>query len=156
MPEILDPTLVGLTFHILPVECGAAELGENDVRICSSQFEQITGETATHNRLKPWKGRVVRVKSVTGDAIYRLIRGHGTMAIPKGKAWLGPQSRSQLAIVEGGEVSIQTVWQPLGRFLYYHGHREDAVRFTFRISLWGLIFAVASISLSVWQLVASR
>jgi len=106
MSETLNLIPVELTFQILPLEYGAAELWENDVRICSSQFEQITSETATHNRLKPWKGRVVRVQSGEGAAIYRRLRGHGLISFPKGKAWLGSQSRSQLAVVEDDEVTI--------------------------------------------------
>jgi len=152
-PVSIDPLMQNITFDLLPLEHGSGGLGENDVRICSAQFEEVAGETATHNRLKPWKGRVVIIQSATGAVLYRLLRGLGNMSIPKGKVWLGLKTRSQLSVNDGGEISIRTIWQPAGRFLYYHNHLDDVVRFTFRIGVWGLLFAVLSIGLSIWQII---
>jgi hypothetical protein len=123
------------------------DFSESDVRICSSQFKALTGQEASANRLKPWKGRVVALSSPAGT-IYRLLKGHGNLSIPSGVCWIGPRTRSQLDIHDNSEVEITPVLnQWWGRCLYYNNHLDDAVRFSFRIGFWGLILSVVSLGL---------
>lgn len=125
------------------------DITENEVRICSSQFEELTGREASANRLKPWKGRVVRVSNPQGAAIYRLLKGHGNLSIPRGICWIGPRTRSQLDIHQNSEVELQRANPFLGRLFYYNNHLDDAVRFSFRIVCWGLIIGILSLTLTL-------
>ena len=125
------------------------DLCESDGRICSSQYQELIGQKASANRLKPWKGRVVALSSPSGT-IYRLIKGHGNLSIPSGVCWIGPKTRSQLDIHDNSEVEITPVSnQWWARCLYYNNHLDDAVRFSFRIGFWGVILAVVSLGLSL-------
>lgn len=125
------------------------DISEIEVRICSSQYEELIGQKASANRLKPWKGRVVALSSPSGT-IYRLIKGHGNLSIPSGVCWIGPKTRSQLDIHDNSEVEITPVSnQWWARCLYYNSHLDDAVRFSFRIGFWGVILAVVSLGLSL-------
>lgn len=126
---------------------------ENLARIHSSNFEKITGEFASENTLKPWKGRVVRLTS-KGGSVYRILRSHGKRSITGDTIWLGPKTSTQLGLDVGETVKVSRVWQPLGRFLYYQNHLDDTVRFAFRIGFWGLIFAVFSLILSIVPLLS--
>jgi hypothetical protein len=129
-----------------------ADLNESEVRICSSEFEKLTGYSASTNRLKPWKGRVVALTSPEGT-IYRVAKGHGNLPIPAGFCWVGPRTRSQLGIGHNSDIQITPMPnQWWARFLYYNNHLDDAVRFTFRIGFWGLIFGVVSLGLSLRSL----
>lgn len=131
------------------------DIAESEVRICSSQYEKLTGQKASANRLKPWKGRVVRVTQPEGGAIYRLLKGHGNLSIPGGICWMGPKSRSQLDVHHNTEVEIKTVNPWWGRILFYNNHLDDAVRFSFRIGFWGVILAVVSLGLSLISILKS-
>ena len=125
------------------------DFSEGEVRICSSQYEEISGSKVEVSRLKPWKARVVSVSSKSGT-VYRLMKGHGSLSIVAGICWIGPKTRSQLDIHRDSDVEISAVSnQWLARFLYYNNHLEDAVRFSFRIGFWGLILAVLSLGLSI-------
>jgi len=125
------------------------DFSEGEVRICSSQYEEISGSKVEVSRLKPWKARVVSVSSKSGT-VYRLMKGHGSLSIVAGICWIGPKTRSQLDIHRDSDVEISAVSnQWLARFLYYNNHLEDAVRFSFRIGFWGLILAVLSLGLSL-------
>ena len=125
------------------------DLSETDVRICSSQYEELTGQEASANRLKPWKAPVVALSSSNGT-IYRLLKGHGNLSIPSGVCWIGSKTRSQLDIHDNSEVEITPVLnQWWARCLYYNNHLDDAVRFSFRIGFWGVILAVVSLGLSL-------
>ena len=131
------------------------DLGENDVRICSSQFSDIAGCPASDNRLYPWKSRIVAVTTQAGT-VYRLLKGHGSLPIPSGICWIGPRTRTQLDVQEDATIAIVIVRpQWLGRVLFYNNHLDDTVRFTFRLGVWGLIFAVLSLALSVQALLKS-
>ena len=130
----------------------ADKLGEDSVRISSTQFEDVTGAKALENRLQPWRGRVVSVSTKDGKVL-RLLKGHGSLPIPAGKCWLGPRTRTQLAIEQDTEIHIEAMpIQWLARLQYYNSHLDDAVRFSFRIGFWGLIFAIASLVLAIWSL----
>ena len=122
---------------------------ENEVRICGLQFEDLTSQKASVNRLEPWKGWVVRVSTPQGGVIYRLLRGHGQLSIPAGICWMGPRTRSQLDVHENSEVEINRVNQFFGRLRYYNSHLDDTVRFSFRIGVWGLLVGILSIALSL-------
>jgi hypothetical protein len=125
------------------------DLTESEVRICSSQFEELTGSKAFVSRLKPWKGRVVALTTKTGT-IYRLVRGHGSLSIPAGICWLGPRTRSQLDVHPESELEIRMVpIQWLGRIFYYNSHLDDAVRFTFRIGFWGFMIGLIALLVSL-------
>lgn len=125
------------------------DLSEGEVRICSSQYKEISGKQAKVNRLKPWKARVVAVSSKSGT-VYRLIKGHGSLPIAGGTCWIGPRTRSQLDIHQDSDVKISAVSnQWWARFLYYNNNLDDAVRFSFRIGFWGLTLAVLSLGLSL-------
>jgi hypothetical protein len=139
-----------LKYRPLPV--APDDITESEVRICSSQFEELTGAKAGANRLKPWRGRVVAVTSSVGT-VHRVARGHGNLSIPAGFCWMGPRTRSQLGIKHDADVQITAMpnqWR--ARFLYYNNHLDDMVRFTFRIGFWGLILAVISLGLSIASL----
>jgi len=137
-----------MTFEYKTLPETPADLGENDVRVCSSQYECIAGSPASKNRLYPWKSRVVSVSTSAGT-IHRLLKGHGRLSIPAGVCWLGPRTRTQLDVQGSTEIKIELVRpQWLGRFRYYNTHLDDATRFTFRIGFWGLILGAASILLS--------
>lgn len=128
------------------------DLGEDSVRIYGAQFKDVTGANASENRLKPWRGRVVSVSTKDGKVL-RLLKGHGSLPIPAGKCWLGPRTRTQLVVEQDTEVRINAMpMQWLARIQYYNSHLDDSVRFAFRIGFWGLIFAIASIALSLWSL----
>ena len=43
------------------------DLGEDSVRVCGAQFENVTGAKALENCLKPWRGRVVSVSTKDGQ-----------------------------------------------------------------------------------------
>ena len=128
---------------------------ENEVRICGLQFEDLTGQKASVNRLEPWKGRVVRVSTPQGGAIYRLLRGNGQLSIPSGICWMGPRTRSQLDVHDNSEVEINRVNQFFGRLRYYNSHLDDTVRFSFRIGVWGLLVGILSIALSLLSIFKS-
>lgn len=122
---------------------------EDFVRVCSSDYEAIAGCPASRYRLKPWKGRVVGVRSESRQ-VWRLLKGHGNLPIRGNDCWMGPATRSQLDIAEGSCVEIRTAKpQWLGRFNYYNNHLNDVVRFSFRIGIGGLVFAVVSILLTL-------
>jgi hypothetical protein len=141
-----------MTFRYQPLREVPADLGDSEVRICSSQFEELTGQPASAHRLRPWKGRVVALTSRAGT-IYRVAKGHGNLPLPAGRCWLGPRTRSQLGITAGADLEITAVRsQSWARFLYYNNHLDDAVRFTFRIGFWGLLIAVISLGLSLASL----
>jgi hypothetical protein len=124
-------------------------LGEDSVRICGAQFEGVTGAKALENRLKPWRGRVVSVSTKDGKVL-RLLKGHGNLPIPAGKCWLGPWTRNQLLVEPNTEVHIEAVpIQWLARIKYYNSHLDDAVRFSFRIGMGGIVFAILSILLTL-------
>jgi hypothetical protein len=101
---------------------------ENEVRICSSQFED---PSASH--------RVVR----------RLLKGKGQLAIPSSICWMGPRTRSQLDVHDNSEVEINRVNQFFGRLWYCNSHLDETVRFSTRIGVWGLFVGSLSISLSL-------
>ena len=130
------------------IETPKDQISENEIRIYSLQYEELTGHKASANRLKPWKGRVVRITTPSGS-IHRLLKGNGNLPIQKDTCWMGPRTRSQLEICENLDVEISMVNQLLGRFIYYNSHLEDAVRFSFRIGLWGLILGLLSLLLSL-------
>lgn len=67
---------------------------------------------------------------------------------------MGPRTRSQLDVNDNSKVEITSVSnQFLGRFRYYNSHLDDAVRFSFRIGVWGLIFAILSLALSIVSMI---
>jgi hypothetical protein len=136
------------TFQYVEVE-DTGDLGEDCVRICGAQFEKVTGAKALENRLKPWRGRVVSVSTKDGKVL-RLLRGHGSLPIPAGKCWLGPRTRSQLVVEPNTDVHIEAMpIQWLARIKYYNSHLDDAVRFSFRIGMGGIVFAILSILLTL-------
>jgi hypothetical protein len=138
-----------MKFRYRHLKDAPVDLAECDVRICSSQYEELTGEKASANRLKPWKGRVVALSSPSGT-IYRLVKGHGNLPIPSGVCWIGPRTSSQLDINDDSVLEISPVTnQWWARCLYFNNHLDDAVRFSFRIGFWGLILALVSIGLSL-------
>ena len=92
-----------MKFKYRKLEEPPVDLSETEVRICSSQYEELIGQKASANRLKPWKGRVVALSSPSGT-IYRLIKGHGNLSIPSGVCWIAPKTRSQLDIHDNSEV----------------------------------------------------
>jgi hypothetical protein len=109
-----------MKFKYRPFQESPVDLGEIDGRICSSQYEELTGLKASANRLKPWKGRVVAL-SLPSGTIYRLIKGHGNLSIPSGVCWIAPKTRSQLDIHDNSEVEITPVSnQWWARCLYYN------------------------------------
>lgn len=125
------------------------DVSEDFIRVCSSEYEKITGIPASRYRLKPWKGRVVNVSSESGT-VWRLLKGHGNLSIRSGDCWLGPATCSQLDIADGSSIEVlpaRSQW--LGRLHYYNNHLNDAVRFSFRIGVGSLIFAVLSILLTL-------
>jgi hypothetical protein len=141
-----------MIFKYRPLPAAPEDLTENEVRICSSQFEELTGFKASANRLKPWKGRVVALSSGSGT-ILRIARGHGSLSILAGFCWMGPRTRSQLGIKHDADVEITAMpnqWR--ARFHYYNNHLDDTVRFTFRIGFCGIILAVMSLGLSIASL----
>jgi hypothetical protein len=124
-----------------------ADLSENEVRICSSQFEKITGTPATRYRLKPWEAPVVRVSSTSG-AVYRLLRGHGSLSILGSGCWIGPKTRSQLDVYERGAINVTLVHpQWLGRLRYLDEHPENEVRLIFKTAKLALILGVVNFAL---------
>jgi len=137
------------TFQCLKLT-NTKNLGEHFVRICSTQFKDIAGQSASENHLKPWRGRVVRVSTKDG-AVLRLLKGHGSLQIGTGRCWIGPQTRSQLCVEPGMRVMIEMMpIQWVARWRYYNCHLDDSVRFSFRIGFWGLVFAVVSILLTLF------
>ncbi len=141
-----------MKFKYRPLPVASEDLTESEVRICSSEFEKLTGQSASAHRLKPWKGRVVAVATEVGT-IYRLVKGHGNFSISAGFCWIGPRTRSQLGIRDESDLQITAMPnQWWARFLYYNKHLDDTVRFTFRIGFWGLILAVLSLGLSLASL----
>jgi hypothetical protein len=141
------PIIMDLTYKKFPET--PEDMSENDLRACSSLFHQITGKSANENRLKPWKGRVVRITK--GDSsVYRLLKGHGGYSLPDGVCWMRPKTQSQLDVHDGNTVRITTfIPQWIGRLSYYNNHLDDTVRFTFRIGFWGLILAVLGVGLAI-------
>jgi hypothetical protein len=147
-----DRVILYLSMKLLFRELSDAprDLGETEVRICSSQFEEITGQPAARYRLKPWKGRVVSVSTESGT-VWRLLKGHGTLSIPAGECWMGPKTRTQVDVHKGSEITIECAYpQWLGRMSYYNNHLDDTVRFTFRIGIFGLVFAIVSLAIGIF------
>jgi hypothetical protein len=70
-----------MNFRFKQLQNSPADICEGEIRICSSQFKELTGQSASANRLKPWKGRVVALTSPAGT-IYRVVKGHGKLSIP--------------------------------------------------------------------------
>jgi hypothetical protein len=142
-----------MNFRFKERQDSPADICEGEIRICSSQFKELTGQPASAHRLKRWKGRVVAVTSPAGT-VYRVVKGHGHRSIPAGICWMGPRTRLQLDIHHHSELEIDPMSiQWWARFLFYNHHLEDAVRFSFRIGFWGLILAVISLGLSLATLV---
>lgn len=136
-----------LTYKRLPEV--PSDFSEDFIRVCSSEFESIAGCPASRYRLQPWKGRVVSVDSESGT-IWRLLKGHGNLSIREGECWMGPATCSQLDVAQGSSVVVRAAKpQWLGRLNYYNNHLNDVVRFSFRIGVGGLFFAVVSIVLSL-------
>lgn len=126
-----------------------SDFSEDFIRVCAAQYESIAGCPASRYRLKPWKGRVVIVSSDFG-AVWRLMKGHGSLPIRSGDCWMGPATCSQLDIADGSSIEVfHTRSQWLGRLHYYNNHLNDAVRFSFRIGAGGLVFAVVSVFLAL-------
>jgi hypothetical protein len=126
------------------------DIDEGSIRVCAPEFQEITGFPASQYRLKPWQGRVVSVTTNAG-IVWRLLKGNANLPIRKGECWMGPATRSQLDIEDGSTVNVLAAKpQWLGRFHYYNTHLNDAVRFSFRIGVWGLVFAVVSILLTLF------
>ena len=127
------------------------DIDENSIRVCSIDYRDISGSPPSRYRLRPWKGRIVSVSSNSGT-IWKLIKGHGTLSIRQGECWIGPATRSQLEVADGSSVTVRIVSpQWVGRFNFYNTHTDDAVRFSFRIAVWGLVLAIVSISLSLFR-----
>jgi len=124
------------------------DLGDEEVRVCATDFETIAGYPAKRYRLKPWKNCVVRISTEIGS-VFRLLKGHGSLSIRQGDCWIGPKTRSQLGTHDGTTISV-SVAEPrsIARLLYYNNHPKEAVRLNFRIGLSLVLLLTAAMLLS--------
>lgn len=67
-----------LTYRRLPE--APSDISEDFIRVSSSDYEEVAGCPASRYRLKPWKGRVVGVRSESGQ-VWRLLKGHVNLPI---------------------------------------------------------------------------
>lgn len=134
------------------------EPGHDYLCVQNHQLSDIIGNPKKDFKHKPWKGRVVRIRkelTVGGNsniAIYRLIRGNGSLQINKGQYWLSHRTRGQLDLGPEDKILVDAPFQPWARYCYYNNHLDDATRLSFRIGFWGLILALISISETAFRL----
>lgn len=123
------------------------ELGDEEARVCSTDFETIAGYPAEKHRLRPWKNCVVRISTEIGS-VFRLLKGHGSLSIRQGDCWIGPETRSQLGAHDGTTINV-SVAEPrsIARLLYYNNHPNEAVRLNFKIGLSLVLLGTAAMLL---------
>ncbi len=131
-------------------------MGHNYLCVQSYQLSEIVGDIVQDFRHKPWRGRVVRIRKVSSEgeniAVYRLIRGSGSLLVSKGQYWMSRKTCGQLDLGPEDKIKVDVPFQFWGRFCYYNNHLEDATRFSFRIGFWGLFLAAISLTEPAWRL----
>lgn len=138
---------IGLQLRYRELPEASPELGDEEVRVCATDFQTIAGYSAEKHRLRPWKNCVVRISTDTGS-VFRLLKGHGSLSIRQGDCWIGPKTRSQLDAHDGTTISV-SVAEPrsTARLLYYNNHPNEAVRLNFRFGVSLVLLATAAVLL---------
>ncbi len=107
------------------------------------RFDIIT----TH---KPWKNILIKVqKSNSKYSIYKKIFGASNFGLDKDKALMSFTSLNQLNLKNGEKIKIIKGNQILYRHMFYYNHLNDAVRVSYKVGIYGLIFGILGFAATI-------
>ena len=117
--------------------------------VYSKDFEKITRcsmkEAFTKNKTNLIEG-FLKITNESGKKIYRRFRGCN---VDSGSVYLGYRSMCELGLKNGDTITVE----PTSWWKYYLHNSDTYIRKTIRIAVFGLLCTVASMVLSIIQLV---
>jgi len=100
---------------------------------------------------KPWKNRVIKVQKCNSNySIYKKIFGASNFGLDKDKALMSFTSLSQLNLKTGETIKIIKGNQILYRHMFYYNHLNDAVRVSYKVGIYGLIFGILGFAATIF------
>lgn len=122
------------------------------------------GSMTSQAQGRPWKRGVVTIRITNGSStrcIRRVFGGSGSLSLTQRQIGLDGAACSELGVDWGQEYTVELsgarspLWRLSDRFLLYWNHPSDSVRASFKLGVFGLLYAVMDDIVSMLRAVAA-
>ena len=127
------------------------DLKDEEIGLHSSYHQEFAGYSLRRIGHNPTKRIVLRVEAnnTCGNRVVRHLRFRGCH-VDKAHAVVSHSTFQALNSLNADSshptfVCVRKLWQPLGRYLFYWNHPDDAARVSFKTAVYGLILGALSI-----------
>ena len=99
---------------------------------------------------KPWKNRIVKINAPGSKfCVYKTIFGKNFNNADEKNALMSFRSLHQLGLEDGSTIEIKKGFQIFYRHMFYYNHLNDAVRVSYKVGVYGLLFGILGIAATI-------